>query len=216
MINSYAHLVKIVEKTYKARLELAKRIQIRGRLWSAALVSSAVASSLVGIAMLGDDQIYGLYGNYMWVMLGVATLSASLIITSVNYGERTLVCFQAYRQFQTLSMQAWIDLKESAIPEGDLALIAAASRSLNDKYQPLLDATPNHSHADYVRAHYKEQRQQQHNVELTEAERRSIAQTIRGWRRVLLFDNLLTCAPAALAVLSLAMIGPAVLWLING
>jgi hypothetical protein len=216
MLDSYATLVAMTETTYKARLELAKRIQIRGRLWSAALVSSALASSLVGIAMLGDDQIYGPYGNYMWVMLGVTTLSASLIITSVNYGERTLVCFQAYRQFQTLSMRAWIDFQQRVIPLDDTAAIAAASRILNAEYQVLLDTTPNHSRADYARSLYPELKKRQQSSQQSAEDRRQNAEILRAWKWVLLFDNLLTCAPATLAVLSLALIAPALVWLFNG
>jgi hypothetical protein len=206
MTDELESLSTIVEKTYYARLELAKRILTRGRLWNTALISSSVASSVVGVAMLGDNSIYGPQGEFLWVVFGVLTLSASLIVTSARYGEQALLCRQSYRTAQRLSMEIWNDHKRTSRQQERNRLFI----SHNQRYQKYLDETLNHSQADYWRT-------QRRNPARKEQKSAVAAQpSTRRPRGILFFDTAATWAPIILSLGAFALVFPAVAWLAGG
>lgn len=131
--------------TYRARLQASKRLAFRNRLWNASLVALSIGLVLGSIGMLADDRMYGPKGDTLLVALAVMQLSASLVVSGLNYGGRSRDMFTNYRRMQRLSVAAE-NLNREPSPE------PAAVRALSDEYQMLLDESENHTSADFYRA----------------------------------------------------------------
>ena len=136
------------ERTYLSRLQLAKRLQVRGALWSAALVSASVVSAVASVSLLVNDSIYGGKGPFVWSAAGILILAASLMVSSTDYTQRSRLAFEAYRRFQRVSVSA----RDAAQSTRRKMRRQREFQRLNSEYQELLDNTVNHSGADFAAA----------------------------------------------------------------
>lgn len=138
-VTGLAHRVKY---TFYSRLHTAKRMQRRALTWNAFLVISSIVTAMVSIVLLEDPTAFGPKGQVMLVIVGVGTLSASLLVTSSNYSAKAEMYFRGHRDLQTL----WNDLDHSQNMSEDEA------KNFEDRYQQILNELPNHSDADYQKA----------------------------------------------------------------
>lgn len=129
-----------VKHTYHARLQTAKRMQIRTVAWNTFLVASSIITTIVAIVLLEDPLAYGPRGPIMMVIVGIATFAASLLVTTSNYSARAETFFRGYRDLQRL----WAEVASWDHPT------KKHLDKLEDRYQQLLDELPNHSEADYL------------------------------------------------------------------
>lgn len=130
------HRVKL---TYHSRLQTAKRMQARSITWNTLLVASALTVTIISIVQLVEPDSYGPRGPVALVLVGIASLVASLLVTSANYSARSEVFFRGYRELQRL----WAEVARA----GQISKSALAN--LENQYQQLLDKLPNHSEADF-------------------------------------------------------------------
>ncbi|WP_209559701.1 hypothetical protein [Frigoribacterium sp. PvP032] len=200
------------ERNYAARLRYAKRLQSRGRSWTAALISLSLASTLVSIALLQEPSLYGDRGPFLWCAVGVLTLTASLVLGSAGYSEKSTLGFEAYRDFQRIAVDAaFADASHNSGRRRRRSF-----RRLNAEYQLLLDRTANHSTGDFAWAvQWKSIRKQGTNIETplvnyvtpTEMARRQLD---RFW------STALSSLPAVLIAASVLSVTPIALWAIRG
>ncbi|WP_298662297.1 SLATT domain-containing protein [uncultured Leifsonia sp.] len=200
------------ERNYLSRMKFAQRMQNRGRLWNAALISLSTASALVSVAMLKDATIYGPNGAYLWCAIGVLTLIASLVIANAGYGEKAALLFEAYRQFQRISVDA-------DFASRTLRLRGSRQRTferLNSEYQLLLDRTPNHSPVDFARAMtWRLDREDAAKPERPSYRYVSLVELAK-WRALIALDIGINCIPIVLAMGSAALLVPTLAWMIGG
>ncbi len=154
-IRESSHSVSAIEwlenrvyKTYGARRESAKRLQSRSTSWSAALVSTALASTLVAIVLLVEPRMIGEHGDVLLVLLGMLTLVSSLMVANRNYDVRSLRAFDDYRKLQRLAtvLEARISGGLTSDPT------SGPYKKFDAKYQEILDSSENHTPADYYRS----------------------------------------------------------------
>jgi hypothetical protein len=198
------------ERNYLARLQLAKRLQLRSRLWSAALVALSIASATVSVAMLVEPSLYGKHGNVFWCAIGILTLAASLIITSAAYGEQAARCFVAYRQFQRISVDAYYASETVHSVRRRRRIFG----ELNQEYQSLLDRTPNHSQADYARAMTWKIRKSPDDKPKRASEAYITRREALKWWFIRAIDILVTALPVLILTTSIALLVPVVVWII--
>lgn len=130
--------------TYLSRLEMGKRIQRRGLLWNGALVAVSAAAAVSSIVLLRFPAAYAGDGELLLAIIGVFTLTASLVVANANYSVRARDAFGAYRSIQRLSARV-----ESSV---NAANLDGELDEIDSEYQLILDNSENHSAADYFRA----------------------------------------------------------------
>lgn len=138
-VDTLTHRVKF---TYYSRLQTAKRLQTRTLTWNMFLVVSALVTTIISVVLLVDPSAYGNQGGAAIVILGIATLVASLLVTTANYSARSEIFFRGYRDLQRL----WVKLDTQNISEDK------TFRKFENRYQQLLDDLPNHSESDFITA----------------------------------------------------------------
>ncbi|WP_316307950.1 SLATT domain-containing protein [Clavibacter michiganensis] len=148
--DTLGRLEKRVGKTYMSHLAMAKRLQRRDRHWGFALVALSIVTTLSGVAMIGDETIYGNRGSSLWALIGVCTLAASLILANASYNARSHEAFRAYRLLQ----KQWADIDYDHQHVKSLRKRHRLAARHNSRYQELLDSIPNHSTADYYSSIY--------------------------------------------------------------
>ena len=148
-------LLEILEdrsyKTYSSRVKASERLAFRHRAWNTALISTSTASTIGSVAMLSDEDIYGPAGPTLLVCIAILTLVASLVTSSLDYSGRSRNMFLSYRRIQRLSAE--VERAKNTPEEQSLDTV----RTLNERYDALLDESENHPQADYLRAFPAEQ-----------------------------------------------------------
>lgn len=138
LIADFEHRIKY---TYLSRLNMAKRLQTRNATWNTFLISSSLITTIISVVLLVDTTVYGPQGAALVVLAGLATFAASLSVTSANYAARTEILNRTYRELQRL----WAAVSQtSKITHKDYL-------DLENRYQRILDESPNHSEADYAK-----------------------------------------------------------------
>lgn len=130
-------------KTYEARLRACVRLSKRARAWNALMISASLASVIASAAMLRNPKIYGPNGDLLWLFVAIITLTASLIISSMNYPGRSRDMFLNYRKIQSLSSELEFIRIHGSVNH-DRVMV------LKSSYDSLLDESENHTTADYL------------------------------------------------------------------
>lgn len=133
-------------KTYKARLEACKRLEMRARALNGMVVALSLAALIAASGMVRDRDLYGPNGDVLWLFIAIFTFAGSLASSSIGYGARSRNMFQSYRRIQRLSVKA-----ETAKYD-DIQHTEAIFTQLASEYDDLLDESENHTSADYLRA----------------------------------------------------------------
>lgn len=130
-------------KTYKARLELQKRLNRHRLTWNLFLVVSSLSTLIVSILSLASASDRTICTEIIVIVLSLCTFTGSLVLTSLRLPERSEDAFRAYRAIQSLSsrLEAKSHL-ETEISKEELDSIRA-------QYDQIMDVTENHSELDY-------------------------------------------------------------------
>lgn len=208
MTDQLQDLTTWTERTYLSRLQLAKRLQLRGALWGAALVSSSVVSAVVSVALLVDDSIYGRKGAFVWSAAGIIILAASLVVSNADYAQRARLAFEAYRKFQRISVL----VRDSNDQARGRRRRKREFAALNGSYQALLDETVNHSSADFAAAMQWRILPRGAAVADTATIRYVTLAVLTGHKMRRFASALVTGIPVVLVAISIAAIIPLVVW----
>lgn len=129
--------------TYEARLRACARLSKRARAWNALMISASLSSLIASAAMLRNPEIYGPNGDLLWLFVAIITLTASLIVSSMNYPGRSRDMFLNYRKIQALSSELEFIGIHSSVSHDRVVV-------LKSSYDALLDESENHTTADYL------------------------------------------------------------------
>lgn len=131
--------------TYRSRLRSANRIRLRGQLWNLPLVTSPLVTIVVALVSLLAPRAYAPSTEALLLVLSILTLVVSIIVPTANYAVSAERLFVAYRTFQRLASKIE---REKGMPRTMREARKLALR-IDAEYQETLDATGNHSAADY-------------------------------------------------------------------
>lgn len=131
-------------KTYKARLELQKRLDRHRVTWNWFLVVSSLSTLIVSILSLTSASDHTTYTDIITITLSLCTFTGSLVLTSLRLPERSKDAFRAYRAIQALSSRL-----ETASDAG-VEISEMELNSIRAEYDQIMDATENHSELDYL------------------------------------------------------------------
>ena len=132
-------------KTYLARVKTAQRLRGRDNGWNFAMVALSSGLLLASVGLLVNGNVYGPHSALLITGLSVLALVASLVIANVGYGRRSRDAENNYKRIQALSLEAeQFFLRDSATQQDFLRL--------QDRYNALLEASENHTAADYHRS----------------------------------------------------------------
>lgn len=137
-------LEKRAFKTYKARLMAANRLRSRRVAWDTFLIATSTSTTVASIGLLSDPAVLGVRGDVIIAMLAVLSLVVSLVVASVDYAGRCRQMDSNYRSIQRISLEA------EAMANGSRS--ARGIHRLQGEYDHIVDASENHSSADYYRA----------------------------------------------------------------
>lgn len=146
--DALAILERRLQRTYKARVETARRYQARGNYWNVALVLASLTTAAVSVVSITAPDVYGPRGATLMVVLGIITLVVSVLVTSAQFQVQAEKFFHAYRSLQKLWVSA--DMESRKLTRTWDRNAAAARIDLD--YQAVLDDTNNHSPADFYKA----------------------------------------------------------------
>lgn len=130
-------------KTYKARLELWKRLDRHRVVWNWYLIVSSLSTLIVSILSLASESKNTIYTEIIVIVLSLCTFTGSLVLTSLRLPERSKDAFRAYRAIQALS------LRLEAGRRGETELSEREFTEIRARYDQLMDETENHSELDY-------------------------------------------------------------------
>lgn len=203
-------LERRLQRTYRARVETARRYQARGNYWNVALVLASLTTATVSVVSLTSPGVYGDRGAALMVVLGIVTLVVSVLVTSAQFQVQAEKFFHAYRSLQKLWVQA--DMESRGLTnriERD-----EAATKIDLEYQAVLDDTNNHSPADFFKAFPGVQSSSKAAAIADPAD-------IAGWREIarrrltVLASDTFTVLPLILALGMLLLLGPAAAWFIG-
>lgn len=181
-------LEKRAYSTYKSRLRAYDRLSRRNNAWNASLIALATATTIAAVGMLVDDQMYGKQGDALMAALAILSLVASLVVSSVNYGVRSRAMESSYKRIQQISYHAE-NLRDSAEEVSYSRFL-----ELHKEYEIALEASENHSNADFHRFQEKNWLKRQRTT----------------WQ-----DTAISLAPYLSLAIPLLIMVPFVRWLIN-
>lgn len=211
--NGLGELARRVEKTYRARLMMAKRLQLRAAHWNTALVALTLSATVASTALLFQTRAYGAHGDVLLVIVAIFTLVASLTVASTNYPEKARRAFEVYRQLQRLAVQI---ASAAADPPRTARKRKMVYSAFDRSYQTVLDESENHSAADYARAVQFGVRMVPNDVPI-----RSRFDLVSGREYVgrslqIVGSQAVTLAPVALTFGSAVFAIPALVWTVSG
>lgn len=134
-------------KTFKARLEMEKRLIKQQKLLERGITFTSSSMMIVTLLNLYDPT--GPFRNVSLVLalLSFITLIGSLLLSAARLPERRIEAFQTYRAVQKLRVEA-DQLPYRKCPcSWDEALA-----QIEAEYESLIDSTENHTEADHFRA----------------------------------------------------------------
>lgn len=204
-------LSRRIEITYLCRVEMAQRLERRGKYWNSAIISLTVSSLIISICLLRENSVYGKNGDVFLVVIGAITLISSLMVVNSQYLERSKKSFENYRRLQRLSTQ----VHSSSIEKAKHRKLAnRLYESFDRRYQDLLDVSDNHSAADYLKTlrliNNREAAKGRIPLDGKARYTTSAKDNLR-----LLVSGFVTLIPGIIAVLSFLSLTPVVIWMIN-
>lgn len=131
--------------TYKARIRAHERLTRRNNSWNASLIGLSTATTVASVGLLVDDEMYGLNGDAVMLVVAILSLVASLVVSSVNYGARARSMEASYKKIQEISATAE-DLRNHPS-----SVSYERYLTLHREYQVALESSENHSSADFHR-----------------------------------------------------------------
>ena len=207
-------IARSVERTYLARTWMARRLQRRGLAWNSALVALSTSTVISSIVLLGEDSVYGSRGAYIFAVLGVLTLVASLLVASAGYQDKARHAFETYRQLQRLAvlLEAIASNPPRSRRKADLRV-----RELDDAYQTILDHSDNHSQADFASAIRIRLKSRKNHVCRPVAGEDCVPLVVAVWRWMLRVGQIaMSAVPVFLAIVGIVLASPAILWMARG
>ncbi len=205
--DALAILERRLQRTYKARVETARRYQARGNYWNVALVLASLTTAAVSVVSITAPDVYGPRGATLMVVLGIVTLVVSVLVTSAQFQVQAEKFFHAYRSLQKLWVSADMESRKLTHPSDRNA--AAARIDLD--YQAVLDDTNNHSPADFYTAFPGVIATSTAGKSADPSDAVSRREFYR--RKIIVWgSNLFTYLPVIMAVGLLLLLVPAVLW----
>jgi hypothetical protein len=170
-------------KTYLARRKSYERLSRRSNAWNASLVSLATSTTISSVGILVDNTMYGRAGDALMVTLSILSLVASLVVSSLGYGIRARSMEASYKRIQQISLMA----------ENFYAHEAPATYErfvdLQKEYEVAIEASENHTEADYQRS-----------------------QKVKS--RTTRLDTMLTALPYVTLLIPIALVVPLAKWFI--
>lgn len=209
--DALAVLERRLQRTYKSRVQTARRYQSRGNNWNLALVLASLTTAAVSVVALSSSTVYGDRSEALLVVLGIATLVVSVLVTSAQFQVQAEKFFRAYRTIQKLWVEA--DMHSRALE--DPAQRNSAAERIDADYQSVLDDTNNHSPADFYKA-FPGVRES--SPAAAEAEKGDLVTNREFWRRKVIVwgSDVFTALPVFLALGMLLLLIPAVTWFAGG
>lgn len=204
-------LERRLERTYKSRVETARRYQARGDNWNLALVLASLTTAAVSVVALSSSNVYGDRSEALLVVLGIVTLVVSVLVTSAQFQVQAEKFFRAYRTIQKLWVEA--DLLSRALE--DPASRNSGAERIDAEYQSVLDDTNNHSPADFFKA-FPGVRES--SPAAATAEKGDLVTNREFSRRKVIVwaSDIFTALPILLALGLLLLLIPAVVWFAGG
>lgn len=210
-LDSLAKLESRIGRTYKARVETARRHQLRGNYWNVALVLASLTTTIVSIVSLAAPEVYGARSAVLMVALGAVTLVVSVLVSSAQFQVNAEKFFRAYRGLQKLWARA--HLASSTISDAEKR--AQAASEIDSEYQEVLDDTGNHSPADFYRAFPAALRLKTAPQEAGQRDTVRLGEYVS--RKVTVLASVaFTWFPIFLAIAMATLLIPAVVWFIGG
>lgn len=203
-------LERRLQRTYKSRVQTARRYQARGNNWNLALVLASLTTAAVSVVALSSSTVYGDRSEALLVVLGIVTLVVSVLVTSAQFQVHAEKFFRAYRTIQKLWVEA--DMQSRALV--DPAPRNSAAERIDADYQSVLDDTNNHSPADFFKA-FPGVRE---SSAAAAAEKADLVSSREYWRRKVIVwaSDIFTALPVFLALGMLLLLVPAVVWFAGG
>lgn len=147
--NEIALLIEKVEQrafsTYKARLQAHIRLSRLNAGWNSSLIALSTATTIASVGLLVDGTMYGKNGEVLMVALAILSLVASLIVASVNFGNRAKTMEANYKEVQQIAVKAEA-LKICTGPD-----LWSDYQSLQREYGTAVNYSENHSEGDHRR-----------------------------------------------------------------
>lgn len=196
---------KRVENTRNARLETARRIELRGDFWGTALVLMALSGTIITFCSLVNPSIYSGRGDVISAIVGVVVLAVSLVVTKADFSGRSKELFRHYLELQKISIRLEslrLDKSEGKTNQDNIEL-EKSLKKLIEQYTAELGMALNHSTADFYSTLSKQERC-----------RREIDNS--SYRRVMWSSWTITLIPLVISGLSLLSLFPLVVWMLNG
>ncbi|WP_341954562.1 SLATT domain-containing protein [Microbacterium sp. LWH13-1.2] len=202
-------LSRRIQRTYKSRVETARRHQKRGNYWNFALVVASLTGTSVAVVSLTDPSVYGERGSALMVVLGIVTLVVSVLVTSAQFQVQAEKFFHAYRSLQKL----WVasDLAKRSLT--DTRERNERADEIDRDYQSVLDDTDNHSPADFFKAFPGELKRNKPSG-VDPADRLSIVAFSKR-KLIVLGSNIFTFLPVLGSIALLLLLTPAAKWLLG-
>ena len=209
--DALAVLERRLQRTYKSRVQTARRYQARGNNWNLALVLASLTTAAVSVVALSSSTVYGNRSTALLVVLGIVTLVVSVLVTSAQFQVQAEKFFRAYRTIQKLWVEA--DMQSRALE--DPGLRNSAAERIDADYQSVLDDTNNHSPADFSKA-FPGLRES--SAAAAAAEKGDLVTNRDFWRRKVIVwaSDIFTALPVLLALGMLLLLVPAVIWFAGG
>ena len=129
--------------------------------------------------------MYGAGGDTLMATLAILSLVSSLVVSSVNYGGRARAMEASYKRIQQISLAA------EDVANDPSQTTRRRLNELQREYAIAIDASENHSDADYDRSQK------------------------RGWRK-LWRDSLVSYVPYATLAVPISLMVPFAKWFIDG
>ena len=134
-------------KTFKARLEMEKRLIKRQKLLELWITFTSSSMMVVTLLNLHDPSGPFLNASLILGLLSFITLIGSLLLSAARLPERRIEAFQTYRAVQKLRVRVDQLPYQECICSWDSALT-----QIEKEYESLIDSTENHTEADHFRA----------------------------------------------------------------
>lgn len=129
--------------TYKSRICAFERIQSRSRAWNTTLVSLATATTVAALGLLVDSSMFGDSGETFLAACSVLSLSASLVIATLDYPGRAVRMENAYKEIQDIASQVEV----ARIP--GTSSTPTDYEALRTAYSEIIRHSENHATSDY-------------------------------------------------------------------
>ncbi|WP_169523901.1 SLATT domain-containing protein [Amycolatopsis balhimycina] len=133
-------------KTYLARVRAHQRLGRRNNAWNTSMIALSTSTTIASVGLLVNRPMYGTGGDTLMAALAILSLVSSLVVSSVNYGGRARAMEASYKRIQQISLAA------EDVANDPSQATRQRLNELQREYAIAIDASENHSDADYHRS----------------------------------------------------------------